>query len=91
MPLPYPRHRLLRTTLRLPNRRLTMTIIDARGLSCPQPVLMTKQALDSNAAGCEVLVDNPVAVGNVTRYAEKAGYQVAISEENEDTRLVIKK
>lgn len=66
-----------------------MKIVDARGLSCPQPVLLTKQALDSDPKGCQVLVDNPAAQANVTRYAQKAGYQVAASEENGDILMII--
>lgn len=31
-----------------------MITIDARGLSCPQPVLLTKQALDAHPEGCRV-------------------------------------
>ena len=50
-----------------------MTIIDARGLSCPQPVLMTMEALKAAPEVCQVLVDNATAKGNVTRYAQKAG------------------
>ena len=66
-----------------------MKKVDTRGLSCPQPVLLTKQALASDADGCQVLVDNPAAKANVTRYAQKAGYQVTSSEENEDSLLTI--
>lgn len=38
-------------------------IVDARGLSCPQPVLMTKKALEASpSAKCfEIIVDNGTA------------------------------
>ncbi|NLF79832.1 MAG: hypothetical protein GX572_01415 [Clostridia bacterium] len=68
-----------------------MTIVDARGLSCPQPVLMTQQALQLNPDGCRVLVDNPAAQANITRFANKAGYAVETSEEDGDYILMIKK
>lgn len=68
-----------------------MTIVDARGLSCPQPVLMTQQALLLSPDVCKVLVDNPAARANVTRFANKAGYSVDASEENGDYILLIKK
>ena len=68
-----------------------MNTIDARGLSCPQPVLLAKQELDKNAEGCEVIVDNPAARENVSRYAKKAGYDVTITEDNGDILLVIEK
>ena len=63
--------------------------IDARGLSCPQPVVLTKNALDKAPSSCEVLVDNPTARENVTRYAERAGYRVSVSAEGEDFRLTL--
>ena len=68
-----------------------MTIIDARGLSCPQPVLMTMEALKAAPEVGQVLVDNATAKGNVTRYAQKAGYTVTVSEDNGDYTLELKK
>ena len=68
-----------------------MNKIDARGLSCPQPVLLTKEAIKENAEGCEVVVDNPAAKQNVTRFANKAGYDVADKEEDGDILLQITK
>ncbi len=35
--------------------------IDARGFSCPQPVLMSKKGLEESPCGIEVLVDNNAA------------------------------
>ena len=38
-----------------------MKRVDARGLSCPEPVIQTKNAMASKEAAYEVLVDNVVA------------------------------
>ena len=54
-----------------------MKRIDTCGRACPEPVLMAKQALKASPAGIEVLVDNAVALGNVARFAQNAGYQVS--------------
>lgn len=35
-----------------------MNKIDARGLSCPEPVILTKKALAVSHEGLEILVDN---------------------------------
>lgn len=44
--------------------------VDARGLACPIPVIRAKKALESIPGGrVIVLVDEPVAVENVTRLA----------------------
>jgi|WetSurMetagenome_2_1015567.scaffolds.fasta_scaffold395837_1 TusA-related sulfurtransferase len=72
------------------NRNNYMTIVDARGLSYFQPVLMTRQALLLNPEMCQVLVDNHIAQANITRYAKKSGYKVTVRKENGDTLLEIK-
>ena len=52
-------------------------MVDARGQSCPIPVVMTRKALEKEKpARLEVLVDAQVAVENVTRCARSLGYQV---------------
>ncbi len=66
-------------------------LIDARGLSCPQPVLLTKKALDKGGAAYEVLVDNGTAKENVTRFAQNAGYKVSVAEDSDDYRLTLTK
>ncbi len=63
--------------------------IDARGLACPEPVLLTKKALATGQESYEVLVDNQVAVENVSRFAAKAGYGVQVDEENGEFRLCL--
>ncbi len=57
-----------------------MKTIDACGMSCPQPVLMTKKALIEEPDGINVIVDNNTAKGNVQRYMENSGYSVEITE-----------
>ncbi len=65
-------------------------VVDARGLSCPQPVLKTKEALESiNEGIVEVLVDNPASKENVKRFAEKMGCNVEIKEEENFFRVKI--
>ncbi|GAA0733943.1 sulfurtransferase TusA family protein [Clostridium oceanicum] len=60
-----------------------MKQIDARGVSCPQPVLMTKKGLNENPDGIDVFVDNVTAKGNVQRFMKNSGYKVNIKEEND--------
>ena len=68
-----------------------MKTIDARGLSCPEPVIMTKNALASGEKEYEGLVDNVTAKENVTRFAAHQGYQVNATEQGEDYLLKLKK
>jgi TusA-related sulfurtransferase len=57
-----------------------MKRIDARGLSCPEPVIMIRQAMASKEAEYEMVVDNVASRENVTRYAEHQGYKVEVKE-----------
>jgi len=60
-------------------------VVDARGLSCPQPAMMTRQALQKLSKGnIEVIVDNSTARENVSRIAKNLGWEVDISERSED-------
>ena len=68
-----------------------MSMLDARGLSCPEPVIMIRKAMMSKAAEYEMIVDNPTSRENVTRYAEHQGYQVSCTENNGEFILSIRK
>jgi len=67
--------------------------IDARGLSCPQPVMLTHKALQEKGKGIvEVLVDTSTARDNVSRAATSAGWEVAIEQQPEGSyRIMLKK
>ena len=67
-----------------------MNELDARGYSCPEPVLMTKKALQKGAP-LKVLVDCMTPVQNITRFASNAGYQVSHRAVGEDFELTITK
>ena len=67
-------------------------VVDARGLSCPQPVMLTRKAVSGMERGTvEVLVDSPTAVQNVTRLARNSGWSVTVDEPKGSYRLVLKK
>ncbi|SMP46281.1 sulfurtransferase TusA family protein [Desulfonatronum lacustre] len=67
--------------------------IDARGLSCPQPVLLATRAMDAAGGGeLEILIDNEASRENVGRAAQSKGWTVAATEEaGQDFRLVLTK
>jgi selenium metabolism protein YedF len=62
------------------------TVVDARGLACPQPVIKTRQAMQG-ADQVVTLVDSDTALANVSRMAEKAGWQVRVTSEGEEYRI----
>lgn len=57
-----------------------MITVNAMGEACPMPVIMTKKAMAQNSAAeqMEVLVDNEVAVQNVTKMALSQGGSVEV-------------
>lgn len=68
-----------------------MKTIDARGLSCPEPVILTRQAMMSGEAAYEVIVDNNTSKENVTRYAQHQVYKVAVTEQDGEFTLSLSK
>jgi len=67
--------------------------VDARGLSCPQPVLMTVTAIKSGGSDeITIMVDNETAKENVCRAAVGKGWTVAnIRDETDGCGITIKK
>lgn len=56
--------------------------LDARGLSCPHPAMLARQAMQKLGKGTlEVLVDSPTARENVSRLAREAGWKVDIQQQ----------
>ena len=67
-------------------------MIDARGLSCPMPVLAVQREVKKNAPQMlEVLVDNMTAVGNITRFAASQRYTVKTEELDDDYKMTLTK
>lgn len=68
-------------------------IVDARGLSCPQPVLMTLDAMKSaTESELRILVDNEASKENVARAAQNKGWTVAgMTEDGGDTAITIQR
>lgn len=63
------------------------TIVDARGLACPEPVLRAKKALAESDA-VTVIVDNEIAVENIRRMAAKAACSVLVLEKEGGIREI---
>lgn len=66
-----------------------MKEIDARGKPCPQPVLMTKRAMESGEEKIKVLVDNRGAAKNVVRFAEKEDYSAREEQRGENFAVIL--
>jgi selenium metabolism protein YedF len=60
-------------------------IVDARGLNCPQPVILTKRVMDKGEVDRLVtIVDRTAALENVTKLARSQGYEVEVEDKEGD-------
>lgn len=58
--------------------------VDARGLSCPQPVVLVDRAIADGNTDLEILVDHEVARENVSRLINRRGLKADIRREGSD-------
>lgn len=67
-------------------------VVDARGRSCPEPVVLTKKAMVVSASDpIEVLVDSKVAVENICRLARHSGFTTEMMEGEGEYKILLKK
>lgn len=67
------------------------TTVDARGLSCPQPVMLAQKAITENIFPIEVIVDTVTSRENVRRMAERLGCKVTTEDFADEFKVVITK
>jgi len=65
-----------------------MITLDARGISCPEPLLMLKNALKTDNK-LIFLVDSKNAFTNCEDYARKQGFTVETEQENDVYKMQI--
>ncbi len=63
--------------------------IDARGLSCPQPVIMTRNAMAAGEGVLEVWVETGTSRDNVSRMARKEGWRVEVQDVKDGFKLLL--
>ena len=63
--------------------------VDARGLSCPQPLMMTNDAIKSQEGPIQVLVSEPHQRTNVEKFAKDKGKKVTVNEVGSEFEIVI--
>ena len=68
-----------------------MITVNAVGKACPEPVIMTRAAVEKGAVELEILVDNAVAVSNVTRFLEGQGFRVQHQENGSEFKLTARR
>ena len=63
--------------------------IDARGLSCPQPVILARNAIQAGEFPIEVLVETVTSRENVRRAAERLGCAVQVERLGDEFKLTL--
>lgn len=63
--------------------------IETFGLSCPQPVILVKKAIDENKFPITVLIDSEVVLENVSRLVKRMGLSFSRSYGDGLVSLVI--
>lgn len=59
-------------------------LVDARGFSCPQPVIMARKAIQEGQFPFDLLVETVTSRDNVCRMAEKTGCTVSVAAVADD-------
>lgn len=66
-----------------------MKEVDARGLSCPEPIMLTAEALKDAKEAVKVLVTEPHQKMNVEKYARDHGKKTTSKEKDDYFEVVI--
>lgn len=65
-----------------------MPTLDCTGLSCPQPVLKTREYLKSASESFTILIDNIAAVENVSRFLTAQNCSFTTHQKNENLFII---
>ncbi len=63
--------------------------VDARGLSCPEPLMLTAEALKTAKGQIKVLVSEPHQMTNVQKFAKDKGKKVSVKEVGSEFEVII--
>ena len=67
-------------------------VVDCKGLACPEPVLLARQALqEASGSSVTILVSSSVARDNITRAAKQMGWSATVAEDGAGFQLKFKK
>lgn len=63
---------------------MTKKIVDARGLSCPQPVVLVLQALSESKEPFDVVMDSGASCDNIRRTLDSKNITYSVREDDGD-------
>jgi len=67
-----------------------MIQVDARGLSCPEPLIRTRQGLEKlgGTGSLEILVETVTSRENVRRYLMSKGFSIEVVEIEDGYKMI---
>lgn len=68
-----------------------MKTVDARGLSCPEPVMLTEEAVNAGEFPVKILVSEPHQKSNIENYVGSLGYKTTATAVGSEFEIVIEK
>nr|WP_312576683.1 sulfurtransferase-like selenium metabolism protein YedF [Sedimentibacter sp.] len=68
-----------------------MKIVDARGKTCPQPVILTKKEMDLGESSITTIVDNETAKQNIIKLGTKLNYNFTEIEKEDGIYITLSK
>lgn len=68
-----------------------MKLVDARGLACPQPVILTKKEADIGESQITVIVDNDTAKQNVIKFGTSLQYEISTENKSDGVYITLSK
>jgi tRNA 2-thiouridine synthesizing protein A len=70
-----------------------VTLVDARGLKCPLPVLRVEKLLEQLPAGAELvaLATDPIAKIDIPLFCKQQGHDCTVAAEGDALRFAIRK
>lgn len=68
-----------------------MKIVDARGKTCPQPVILTKKEVDAGELNITIIVDNETSKANVIKFGTNFNYKYTEEVKEDGIYIILSK
>lgn len=66
-----------------------MKVVDARGLSCPEPIMLADEAVKAGEFPVKILVSEPHQKDNIMNFLEHTGKKITATAVGSEFELVI--
>lgn len=66
-----------------------MKVVDARGLSCPEPIMLTDEAVKAGEFPVKILVSEPHQKDNIMNFLESTGKKITATPVGSEFEVVI--